>query len=332
MRTRGWIGSVSIVVALSLASAGAAVAQEKPLHLRFATVGLGSSWYIYGAGIASLLRPELPKGSTIDVLPIAGGIGNPKLMEAGEAELGLAMSVPARWACRGEVAFDKPLGRVRALVGGLDIYYIGVFVTERSGITALEQIRDRKQPYRLLTVPLGGIGEYAARQVLAAYGMSYESIKKRGGSVRHVGRPATVSAFQEGTADAWIHTVDYGHPIVTEITTVTASRILPLSEEAVTKLVAQGWGRAVMPANTFKGQTAPILTVSAKTNLLASAELPEPVAYKLTKLVVEKKPELVKVHAALRDFEPARAADPGLLGCPLHSGAERYYREKGLLK
>lgn len=332
MCTRRWIGFVVIVVALCLVSAGTAGAQDKPQHLRFATVGLGSSWYIYGAGIASLLRPELPKGSTIDVLPIAGGIGNPKLLQGGEAELGLGMSVPARWACGGEVAFDKPVDKVRALVGGLDVYYIGVFVTDRSGITALGQIRDRKQPFRLITVPLGGIGEYAARQVLAAYGMGYDWIKQQGGSVRHVGRPATVSAFQDGAADAWIHTVDYGHPIVTEITTVTASRILPLSEEAVAKLVTQGWERAIMPPNTFKGQTAPILTVSAKTNLLASAELPEPVAYKLTKLVVEKKAELVKVHAALKDFEPERAADPRLLGCPLHSGAERYYREKGLVR
>ena len=94
--TRRWIGFVVIVVALCLVSAGTAVAQDKPQHLRFATVGLGSSWYIYGAGIASLLRPELPKGSTIDVLPIAGGIGNPKLLQGGEAELALAMIVPGQ--------------------------------------------------------------------------------------------------------------------------------------------------------------------------------------------------------------------------------------------
>ena len=323
---------VVLVVALSLVGARAAIAQDKPVHLRLATVGLGSSWYLYGAGIASLLRPELPKGSTIDVLPIAGGIGNAKLIQSGEAELALGFNVSTRWACRGEVAFDAPLPKVRGLVGGLDIYYIGVFVAERSGITALEQIRDRKQPFRLLTVPLGGAGEFATRQVLAAYGMSYDWIKQHGGHVRHIGRPATVSAFQDGTADAWIHTVDYGHPIVTELTTVTTVRMLPLSNEAIDKLVAQGWERAVVPPNTFKGQTAPVPTVSTRTNLFASADLPEGLAYTLTKLLVEKRTELVKVHAALKDFDPARAADPVLVGCQLHAGAERYYREKGLLK
>ena len=324
---------VGIVVALSLLTTGTALAQgDKPLHLRFATVGLGSSWYLYGAGIASLLRPELPKGSTIDVLPIAGGIGNPKLLQSGEVELALGHNVSTRWACRGEVAFDAPLPKVRGLVGGLDAFFMGVFVTERSGITSLEQIRDRKQPFRLLTVPLGGMGEVGARQILAAYGMSYDWIKQNGGSVRHVARPATVSGFQDGTADAWIHIVNYGHPIVTEITTVTAVRMLPLSPDAVDKLVAQGWERFVVPANAFKGQPTPVLTVNAPTNLLASADLPEPVAYAITKLVVEKKAELINVHAALKDFDPARSADPKLVGCQLHPGAERYYRERGMLK
>jgi len=333
MRSRTLIAFALVVAVLTLVGAGTALAQaDKPLHLRFATVGLGSSWYLYGAGIASLLRPQLPKGSTIDVLPIAGGIGNPKLIQSGEVELALGHNVSTRWACRGEVAFDAPLLKVRALVGGLDAFFMGVFVTERSGITSIDQIRDRKQPFRLLTVPLGGMGEFGARQILGAYGMSYDWVKQGGGSVRHVGRPATASGFQDGTADAWIHIVNYGHPIVTEITTVTAVRMLPLSEAAVEKLVAQGWERFVVPANSFKGQTAPIVTVNAPTNLLASADLPEPIAYAITKLVVEKKAELVNVHAALRDFEPSRATDPMLLGCQLHAGAERYYREKGMLK
>jgi TRAP transporter TAXI family solute receptor len=282
--------------------------------------------------MASLLRPELPKGSTIDVLPIAGGVGNPKLIQSGEAELALGHNVATRWACRGEVLFDKPLDKVRGLVGGLDAYFMGVFVTERSGITSIEQIRDRKEPFRLLTVSLGGLGEVGARQILAAYGMSYDGIKQRGGSVRHVARTATVSAFQDGTADSWIHVVNYGHPVVTEITTVTGVRMLPLSQEAVNKLVAQGWASFIVRANTFKGQTAPVVTVNAPTNLIASADLPEAVAYSITKLVVEKKPQLVEVHSALKDFDPALAADPQLVGCKLHPGAERYYREKGLLK
>lgn len=317
---------------LSLAAAQSAAAQGTPQHLRFATVGLGSSWYTYAAGIAQLLRPSLPKGSTIDVLPIAGGVANPKMLDTGEAELAFSHNVASRWACKGEVAFTAPTAKVRALVGGLDNFFMGFFVSERSGITGIDQINTRSQPFRLLTTPVGGMGEYGVRQILAAYGTSYDGIKARGGSVRHVPRPATVQGLQDGTADAWSHIVNEGHPIVTELTTVTTVRMLPLSQAAVDKLVAAGWAPITVPPNTFKGQTEPIRTVNAPTNILATVDLPEPIAYEITKLVNENKAKLVQVHGALSDFDPAKAADPLLLGCPLHPGAERYYREKGLLK
>ncbi len=320
------------VAAVSLAAAGSALGQEKTQHLRFATVGLGSSWYSYAAGIAQLLRPSLPKGSTIDVLPIAGGVANPKMIETGEAELAFSHNVASRWACKGEVAFTAPTTKVRALVGGLDNFFMGMFVTERSGITSIAQITTRPQPFRLLTTPIGGMGEYGVRQILAAYGTSYDGIKARGGSVRHVPRPATVSALQDGTADAWSHIVSEGHPVVTELTTVTAVKMLSLSQAAIDKLVAEGWAPITVPANTFKGQTEPVRTVNAPTNLLTTVDLPEPIAYQITKLVNENKAKLVEVHAALADFDPAKGADPLLTGCPLHAGAERYYREKGLLK
>jgi len=330
MRTRTLAACLAAV--LWLGSTGTAPAQDAPQHLRFATVGLGSSWYTYGAGIAQLLRPTLPRGSTIDVLPIAGGIGNAQLVEKGDAELALSHNVAARWACRGEVAFQAPLKKVRSLVGGLDHFFMGVFVSERSGITSLDQVASRPQPFRLLTVPLGGMGEYGARQILAAYGMSYDSVKQKGGSVKHVPRPATVSAIQDGSADAWIHIVNEGHPIVTELSTVATIRMLPLSKAAVDKLVADGWAPITVPPNTFKGQTQPVTTVDGPTNVIASADLPEKVAYAVTKLINESKPKLVEVHAALNDFDPAKAADPQFNGCPLHPGAERYYREKGLIK
>jgi TRAP transporter TAXI family solute receptor len=172
----------------------------------------------------------------------------------------------------------------------------------------------------------------ASGQVLGAYGLSYDAIKAKGGSVKHVPRPATVGAIQDGSADAWMHIVNEGHPVVTELTTVTTVRMLPLSKAAVDKLVADGWAPYTVAPNTFKGQTEPVTTVDGPTNVLASADLPEALAYEVTKLIVENKPKLVQVHAALSDFEPGKAADPLLTGCPLHPGAERYYREKGLIR
>jgi TRAP transporter TAXI family solute receptor len=322
----------SALAALSLLQAGAAFAQsDRPLRLRLTARSHGSTWHVYAAGIAGLLRPELPSGSAIEVVPTAGAIENQMLIDSGMAELALAHSTSARWACRGEVAFNAPLGRLRGLVGGLDISFLGVFVGERSTITAIEQVRERTPPFRVIAVHQGSFEDFGARQILAAYGMSYHLIKQRGGKISHSPGPMTASALKNGNG-VWFESVSYTRPIVGGLTTLTPLRLLPLSDTAVARLVAEGWERFVVPANSLHGQAAPVTTVSAPTNLLASVELPEPVAYAITKRVVEGKADLEKVHAALAAFEPTRAPDPRLVGCQLHPGAERYYREKGLLK
>ena len=95
------------IVLTSLCVMAASAETQSADKLRFATVGIGSSWYIYGAGIADLVKPKLSAGSSIDVLPIAGGIGNLKLVQKGEAELGLTFPMPSAEACGGFGTFKS---------------------------------------------------------------------------------------------------------------------------------------------------------------------------------------------------------------------------------
>ena len=61
--------------------------------------------------------------------------------------------------------------------------------------------------------------------------------------------------------------------------------------------------------------------------------MPDSVAYTIVKTIVENAAKLPKIHAALSDFDPKMAADPGLNGnCPIHPGAMKYYKEAGLAK
>jgi TRAP transporter TAXI family solute receptor len=94
-----------------------------------------------------------------------------------------------------------------------------------------------------------------------------------------------------------------------------------------------GWAEAVIPPNTFKGQTEPVKTVKAVSNILVSADMPENVAYTITKTIIENAAGLPRIHAALGDFDPKAAAEPSYNGnCPMHPGAAKYYKEAGLMK
>lgn len=310
-----------------------ATAQEK-VQLRFATVGVGSAWYNYGAGMAEIIRKALPPGSSVDVLPIAGGVGNIKLIQSGEAELGISFAVSSAEGCSGTGTFSEKQTNVRALMGGLDIYYFGTFVTKKSGVTSWEEIAAAKNNFKLQTTRPGGTGEQGVRQVLALLGSSKEDVAKKGGFIEATERTGTAEAIKDGQADGWAHTVTKGHPAATQIVTINDMRVLPLPDNVIKGMVEKhGWAEVTMPPNTFKGQTEPVKTVMAVSNIIVGASVPESVVYTVTKALMENASEFPKIHAALADFDPKRAAEPVMNGsCPLHPGAEKYYREAGLIK
>lgn len=329
--SRAWIVTL-VVVGLCLGPCPT-LAQDNG-QLRFATVGVGSAWYKYGTGLADIVKPNLPGVSSVEVLPIAGGIANIKLLQDGGAELGISFAVSSAEGCAGTGVFKGKQDKVRALMGGLDIYYFGTFVTKESGITSWEEIAAAKNRFWLLTTRPGGTGEQGVRQVLGLLGSSRDDMISKGGFVEATGRTSTARAIKDGLADGWAHTVTKGHPAATQVVTLNEMVLLPLPDHVIKGMVEKhGWAEATIPPNTFKGQLEPVKTIKAVSNILVAATVRDDVVYAITKAIIENADKLPKVHIALTDFNPKNAADPALNGnCPLHPGAAKYYREAGYLK
>lgn len=314
-----------------LVSAMPAPAQQ-PVTLAFATLSQGTAWYVYGATMAELLRKALPPGSNVDVKPFSGGIGNAKLVAKNETPIAFSFTVSNQWAYEGKEAYEAKLENLRGLVGGLDTYYLIAIVQKKLGINSLAEIKEKKLPAKLYTLPVGSNGEFGARQLLREYGVSYADLKAWGGSTNHVGYKVIVDAMRDGRADLLIAVVTPKHPSITEIATFSDVKFLPLEPERVKGLTALGYEPATMPANEFKNQPEPINTVGFPTVLITNTALPDGIAYAITKTICENKEALVRGHAGLVAFEPQVAWKREKVGIPLHPGAERYYREKGWLK
>jgi uncharacterized protein len=323
--------ALAIALALMVGVTGVA-AQTAPVTLAFSTLDTGSAWYVYGATIAELLRKTLPAGSSIDVKPRSGGVGNPRLVAKNETPLGLGFTVTNRWAYEGKEAYTEKLENLRALVGGLDTYYLVAIAHTKPGIKSLRDIRDKKLPVKIYTQPIGALGEFAGRQLLRSMGLSYNDIKSWGGSVQHVGYSVIVDAFKDGRADIMFAVVTPKHPSVSEIANDGNITFLGLDAETIKALAPLGYTPATMVANTFKSQAEPVSTVGFPTVLITNKDLPEPVAYTVTKTVIDNKDALVRGHAGLAEFDPKTAWQPEKVGIPLHPGAERAYREKGWMK
>ena len=153
--------------------------------VRFASMTVGGSWYIYAVTVTEAMKKIMPN-LVVDVFPYQGGIGNPILVGTGKAEMGLSFSVGSNWAYNGIVTYkDKPKKNLRALLGGLSSpYRMGVVVSADLGVNSIAEFLASKPKIRLVTVQRGGLGETMARLILEAYGVSYADIEKWGGSGR----------------------------------------------------------------------------------------------------------------------------------------------------
>jgi TRAP transporter TAXI family solute receptor len=122
------------------------------------------------------------------------------------------------------------------------------------------------------------------------------------------------------------------HPSVSEIVSSVDVEFLGLDADIAKALLPLGYTAATMPPETFKTQSKPVSTMGFPTVLITNKDLPEPIAYTVTKTIVENKEALVRGHAGLAEFDPRTAWQPDKVGIPLHPGAERAYREKGWMK
>ena len=323
-----------VVVLLLISFSVPAAAQElkSPVHLRLASQDLGSAWYVYGATFGKLWRNVLPRGSTIDILPYGGAPANVLLIEKGDAEVGLCNNTVARWAVQGKVAFAKPVPEIRGMVGALDKYYLAAVATKRSGITSLENVAKKMMPVRIVTQPVGSSGEVSLRLLLEAYGITYDDIKSWGGSVTPTSTGVASAQMIDGKADIWVQVIVAGHPAISELAMATDVVFLPYSKAIIDKLENYGYQEADLPAKTFKGQDQAVPMVGYPSILIVQRDLNPELVYVLTKAIVENQQQLVKAHAGFKNFIPEDAWKMIKIGIPLHSGVEKYYRDKGMMK
>jgi hypothetical protein len=166
--------------------------------------------------------------------------------------------------------------------------------------------------------------------MLGSYGLTRAKVKANGGEIIQVDTAQIPDVIREGRADILLDTVLKGHPMITEVALTGNIRFLDLSDKARDALGKNGVKPAQYP-QWFHGQTGPTWGADFGTQLIANASLPDDVAYTVVKTFIEKRDDLVKAYPAFAAFNAKDAAKPENTGIPLHPGAIRYYKEKGLL-
>ena len=291
------------------------------IDLKLMTGPMGGSWYPLGGAISDAVQKAIP-GVTLAVAP-GGGVANAEAVQLGKCDLGFSNSSSAVDGVHGRPPFKQKLTKMRQ-VANLYPQYFQMVVLEDSGIKSVADLKDKV----ISPGPKGHTGEFASRQVLSIYGLSYKDMAK----VHHVGYNDSVALMKDGHNDGWLLCTTAPASSIIDLAATRRIRLLSLPDEkiaAMQKLNA-GYSRRVIPKGTYQGVDYDVQGFGFYTHIIASEDLPEDLVYKITKTLVDNLPRFATVVKAM---EGATAKDLAAdVGVPFHPGALKYYKEVGVIK
>ncbi len=300
----------------------------EPIQLTVGAGGMGGSWFVMATALFSVFD-EYIDGLKYTIVP-GGGVANPIAIKNKDIEVGLTYT-PNLWAAyNGKLEYDNPIKEIRGItkLGMPDVHHF--FLLSKFGINSIKEIADKKPALKLDTSTLGLAGELGVRRTLELHGITYDDIKSWGGSITHSSYDEATDRLRDGHIDGVFNIEVIGRPLWTELTQSIDATFLTQEDEAINQLIENyGYDPITVPAGTYRGQDKDIKTTSQEPVLVVHEDVDEELVYLFTKLIFEKKDNLVNTYATFEYLDINNAIPTQ---APLHPGAERYYKEVGVIK
>jgi TRAP transporter TAXI family solute receptor len=298
------------------------------IAVRAAAGGVGGGWYTVLAGLAEIVAVDNPD-INMQVIPGAGLSNIPRIGEKG-VEIAFAYPPFTKACYAGTNPYQKPYDNIRAIGKGFGSGLIQFVVDEGAGVSSIEDFVRSKKPLRIAVDRVGTTDEWIFSKILEFYEVNYETIASWGGKVTHAGYGDQAVLIKDRQVDAIVGNIAVPWTAVMEASIGRKMRLLSLSKECQDYLQQT---YALIPdtiaAGGYSFQTEPVESVACITQIITHADMDEDVIYRITKTIFENPDKVKRVHDSLKDFDPKQA--PSDNGVPLHPGAEKYYKEAGLM-
>lgn len=325
MKRRQFIALAAAAGAAS--AAGAARAQQQ--FFRIGTGGTGGTYFPVGGMIANAISEASGtgvKGLVATAVASNGSLANINAIGAGQFEAGLTQADVAYWAWSGTGLFEgRPKVDSIRFVANLYPESVQIVAKRGSGIRSVADLKGKR-----VSLDEPGSGTLIdARIVLAAYGLTDRDLKPE-----YLKMGPAADRMRDGALDAFFTVGGWPTGAIAELASSQGGiDLLPVDGEAAQRLLKQYsfFSADVIPADAYKG-SAETKTIAVGAQLVTSAKLPDALVHDITKALWNDatRKMLDAGHAKGKLIRKETAIDGA--GIPLHPGAERFYREAGLLK
>jgi len=302
-----------------------AIAQQR-MFFGIATGGTGGTYYPLGGMLAQLISNKATvdgRRVTASAEAANASVANAKLIAEKQIESAFVAADILDAAFNGKNQFDKAsLTNLRAL-GAL--YPETVQLITRADMN-INSVRDLKGKRVSSGAP--GSGQYQLlTDLLAVHGLKREDVREDMSSFTQA-----VDKIKDGNLEATLITAGVPTSAVTDFAQSHALKVIPLSGPEIAELRKRQpyYTSVTIPAGTYRGLAAPVETLAVMAVWATHDALPENVAYEVTRALYENTAIMGQVHVQGRNISLQTALSVG--STPLHPGAVKYFREKGVLK
>jgi hypothetical protein len=232
----------------------------------------------------------------------------------------------ADWAFKGEVLYEgkKPVSNLRA-VASLFPEHIHIVTLRSAGINSVSDIKNKK----LSVGHPGSGGEADAKLILSTLGVTFDDFEPI-----NLDRKTASDYMADKIIDGDFLTIGYPGASIVDIAQKRKIGLVSLSDEEIEQVITKYpyYTKEIIPANTYKGVETETQALAVMCFLGVDSQVDEEAIYQFTKQLWEPKnvKRIQEVHEKAKFITPESALDG--ISIPLHPGAERYYREAGLLK
>ncbi|PWC55558.1 TAXI family TRAP transporter solute-binding subunit [Azospirillum sp. TSO22-1] len=308
------------------AALGACLAVAAPAHAdEFITVltgGTSGVYYPLGVALNGIYSKAIPSAK-VTVQATKASVENLNLLQAGRGEIAFTLgdSLSDAWKGNEEAGFKSKLGKLRN-VAGIYPNYIQIVATKESGIKTLADLKGKSVS---VGAPKSGT-ELNARAIFGAAGLSYKDFAK----TEYLPFAESVDLMKNRQLDATLISAGLGVAAVKDLSTSQDITVVAVPVDIVQKVGDPAYVAETVPANTYTGQTEAVPTAAVRNFLVTHSGVPDAAVYAMTKAMYENLDQLTAAHVAAKQIK--LDADAVASPVPLHPGAEKFYKEKGLLK
>jgi TRAP transporter TAXI family solute receptor len=312
--------------AVALFATGTAHAQNQT----FISIGTGAVTGVYypaGGAICRLVnRDRATHGIRCGVESTGGSIFNLNALREGELEFGIVQSDWQYHSFNGSSQFadQGPHEELRA-VFSLHPEPFTVVARADAGITTFEDLEGKR-----VNIGNPGSGQRATMDVvMEAMGWTTDVFSQ----ATELPPGEQALALCDNNVDAIVYTVGHPSGAIQEATTACDTVLVNVDNDAIRGLVEDRdyYRMATIPGGMYRGTAEDVTTFGVGATFVTSADVPDDVVYEVVKAIFEDLDQFKGLHPALEILDPVQMVTDGN-SAPLHAGAERYYREAGLIE